>query len=329
MPTPVLICDDSGFARKQLAQALPQDWDVSVCFAGNGIEALAAIKAGRGDILFLDLNMPDMDGYEVLQAIRQHDLPTMAIVVSGDIQPEARERVMKLGALDFLKKPLAQGDISALLKKYGIHHAATSETKSVAVEVDAVDGYREIANIAMGQAADLLARLLDAFVIMPIPRVKMMQPAELCVTIDRIVNNEACAGVCQGFIGSGIAGEALLIFTQSRYSDIAELLKYTGEIDEAGQAELLTDIANIIISASLKGIADQLDFNLSQSYPMVLGRRAETRHLLQRNAARWTPTLTIEMSCLIENREISCDLLLLFTEDSIKPLDARISYLTG
>ena len=329
MPTPVLICDDSGFARKQLAQALPQDWDVSVCFAGNGIEALAAIKAGRGDILFLDLNMPDMDGYEVLQAIRQQDLPTMAIVVSGDIQPEARERVMKLGALDFLKKPLAQGDISTLLKKYGIHHAATTETRSVAVEVDAVDGYKEIANIAMGQAADLLARLLDAFVIMPVPRVKMMQPAELGVAIDRIVDHEACAGVCQGFIGSGIAGEALLIFTQSRYSDIAELLKYTGEIDETGQAELLTDIANIIISASLKGIADQLDFSLSQSYPMVLGRSAETRHLLQRNAARWTPTLTIEMSCSIENREISCDLLLLFTEDSIKPLNTRISHLAG
>jgi len=329
MALPVLICDDSGFARKQLAQALPQDWDVNVTFAGNGIEAVAAIKAGKGDILFLDLNMPDMDGYEVLQAIRKEDLPTMAIVVSGDIQPEARARVMKLGALDFLKKPLAAGDISALLKQYGIHHTATDETKSLALEVDALDGYKEIANIAMGQAADLLARLLGAFVLMPIPRVKMMQPAELSAAIDRIVNNEACAGVCQGFIGSGVAGEALLIFNQSSFSDIAELLKYSGEIDNAGNAELLADIANIIISASLKGIADQLDFNLSQSYPVVLGRRTETRHLLQRNAARWTPTLTIEMSCSIENREISCDLLLLFTEDSIKPLDTRISYLTG
>lgn len=327
MPTSVLICDDSGFARKQLAQTLPQDWDVSVSFAANGIEALAAIKAGRGDILFLDLNMPDMDGYEVLQAIRQQDLPTMVIVVSGDIQPAARARVMKLGALDFLKKPLAQGDISTLLKKYGIHHTVTTATKSIAVDVDAADGYKEIANIAMGQAADLLARLLDAFVIMPVPRVKIMQPAELSLAIERFVRHEACTGVCQGFIGSGIAGEALLVFTQSRYSDIAELLKYTGKIGDAEQAELLTDIANIIIGASLKGIADQLDFSLSQSYPRVLGQRAETLQLLQRNSARWTPTLTIEMSCSIENREISCKLLLLFTEDSIKPLNTRISYL--
>jgi chemotaxis protein CheY-P-specific phosphatase CheC/CheY-like chemotaxis protein len=329
MSIPVLICDDSGFACKQLAQALPGDWDAAVSFAGNGIEALAAIKAGKGDILFLDLNMPDMDGYEVLQLIHAQDLHTLVIVVSGDIQPGARERVMKLGALDFLKKPLSQGDISAILGKYGIHHATTTQTRSLAVDVDAIDGYKEIANVAMGQAADLLARLLGAFVIMPIPRVKIMQPAELSGTIDRMLNYEARAGVCQGFTGSGIAGEALLIFSHSRFSDIAELLKYTGEIDNAGQAELLTDIANIIIGASLKGIADQLDFNLSQSYPMVLGRGAETRHMLQRNAARWTPTLAIEMSCAIENREISCDLLLLFTEDSIQPLSKRISCLTG
>ncbi len=327
MPTSVLICDDSGFARKQLAQTLPQDWDVNVSFAANGIEALAVIKAGKGDILFLDLNMPDMDGYEVLQAIRQQDLPTIVIVVSGDIQPAARTRVMKLGALDFLKKPLAQGDISALLKQYGIHHTATTATKSIAVDVETADGYKEIANIAMGQAADLLARLLNAFVIMPVPRVRMLQPAELSLAIDRIVRHETSTGVCQGFIGSGIAGEALLIFTQSRYSDIAELLKYTGKIGVAEQVELLADIANIIIGASLKGIADQLDFNLSQSYPRVLGQRAETLQLLQRNAARWAPTLTIEMSCSIENREISCELLLLFTEDSIKPLNTRISYL--
>ena len=106
MSTPVVICDDSSFARKQMARALPKDWDVDVTFAGNGEEAVIAIKEGKADVLFLDLTMPILDGYGVLEAIRAEDLPTMVIVVSGDIQPEARDRVKSLGALDFIKKPV-------------------------------------------------------------------------------------------------------------------------------------------------------------------------------------------------------------------------------
>jgi CheY-like chemotaxis protein len=120
MSTPVVICDDSSFARKQMARALPQDWDVDVTFAGNGEEAVTAIKEGKADVLFLDLTMPILDGYGVLEAIRAEDLPTMVIVVSGDIQPEARDRVKSLGALDFIKKPVTTEKIQGILTDYGL-----------------------------------------------------------------------------------------------------------------------------------------------------------------------------------------------------------------
>ena len=58
MTTPVLICDDSSFARKQMSRSIPDGWDVDVSFAGNGEEALRLIREGKGDIMFLDLNMP-------------------------------------------------------------------------------------------------------------------------------------------------------------------------------------------------------------------------------------------------------------------------------
>lgn len=120
MSTPVVICDDSSFARKQMARALPKDWDVDVTFAGNGEEAVIAIKEGKADVLFLDLTMPILDGYGVLEAIRAEDLPTMVIVVSGDIQPEARDRVKSLGALDFIKKPVTTEKIQGILTDYGL-----------------------------------------------------------------------------------------------------------------------------------------------------------------------------------------------------------------
>ncbi|MGR6874602.1 response regulator [Pseudomonas sp. HK3] len=116
----VLICDDSNMARKQMARALPENWPVDVIFAHNGEEAIAQIKEHQFEIMFLDLTMPVLDGYETLEVIRRDDLPIMVIVVSGDIQPEAQERVKKLGAIDFIKKPVDKARIEAVLSEYGI-----------------------------------------------------------------------------------------------------------------------------------------------------------------------------------------------------------------
>jgi len=120
MTTKVLICDDSKMARKQMARALPADWPVDVHFAQDGQEAIDLIKAQSFDVLFLDLTMPVLDGYATLEIIRQEDLPIMVLVVSGDIQPEAQERVKKLGAIDFIKKPVDAEQIKQVLIEYGI-----------------------------------------------------------------------------------------------------------------------------------------------------------------------------------------------------------------
>lgn len=120
MAIPLLICDDSSMARKQVAKALPPGWEVDITYAANGLEALEAIKAGKAEMLFLDLTMPEMDGFEVLEHIRKLDLNTVVIVISGDIQPVARDRVLALGALDFIKKPVSPEKIASTLEKFGL-----------------------------------------------------------------------------------------------------------------------------------------------------------------------------------------------------------------
>ena len=120
MATPILICDDSSFARKQMARALPKDWDVEITFAENGQEGVDAIRAGKGEVVFLDLTMPVMDGYGALEIIKKEDLPAMVVVVSGDIQPEAMARVKQLGAMDFIKKPINEEKITLVLTEFGI-----------------------------------------------------------------------------------------------------------------------------------------------------------------------------------------------------------------
>jgi chemotaxis protein CheY-P-specific phosphatase CheC len=315
-------------ARKQMARSLPSHWDVSVNFAAHGREAIEAIKEGKGEILFLDLNMPVMDGYEVLQAIRQDDLDTMVIVVSGDVQPEAYRRVMDLGALGFLSKPVEYQQIESILTDFGITFESEQELLLEDIIVDNLDGCREVVNIAMGRAGDLLARLLDAFVILPIPNINQMEKSDLQMALQQIENRESVSAVCQGLIGAGIAGEAMLIFTDSSFSDMAELMKFKGKIDDAVKLELLMDISCILISASLKGIADQLDINFSLSHPSILGTHIKISDILNQQTKHWNRILAIEIPYRIENREINCELLLLFTEDSIEALNNRISYLS-
>lgn len=107
-------------ARKQIRNLLPDGWEVNITFAASGVDALESIRQGRGDLVFLDLTMPDMSGYAVLEAIKEENLKCMVIVVSGDIQPAALERVKALGALDFIKKPLSRELLFGVLKKYGL-----------------------------------------------------------------------------------------------------------------------------------------------------------------------------------------------------------------
>ncbi|MFN6969538.1 MAG: response regulator [Rheinheimera sp.] len=340
MVAAVLICDDSNLARKQMARSLPADWQEKISFAGHGQEALEVLKRQPIDLLFLDLNMPILDGYEVLQAISQQKIPVKVVVVSGDIQPEARERVLGYGALDFIRKPVAAEKLTEVLQQFLSKHTAEDSQKVIdramnanqlagdfALDPILRDVFQELTNVAMGQAGDLLARLLKVFVKLPIPNVNVIEVSELHMAIASVEQKQTTSAVCQGFIGGGISGEALLILNDSSFVDIAKLLNYTGKLTTKTELELLMDIGNILIGAVLKGLAEQIDMTFSQGHPVVLGQHAPVSEMIKANAKRWKRTLAIEISYGIENYNINCDLLLLFTEDSIKTMNYKVAFL--
>ena len=120
MSTPVTVVDDSALSRKMMIKALPAEWSVDITQAANGMEALEAYHAGKAHVMFLDLTMPVMDGYQVLENLKKEGLNTMVIVVSADIQPLAQERVLALGAMAFIKKPVDTGILRKILAEFGI-----------------------------------------------------------------------------------------------------------------------------------------------------------------------------------------------------------------
>ncbi|MDM5088327.1 response regulator [Aeromonas bestiarum] len=339
----VLICDDSGFARKQLARALPSDWDVTLHYAANGLEGVEQVLMGHGDLIFLDLTMPEMDGYGVLETLQQEGLRNKVFVVSGDIQPEAHQRVMSLGALDFIKKPAAPETLSALLRQHGLWQpngvtaapalleglTAGEPDADVGVKItpEIRDVYQELANVSMGQAADLLARLLNAFVVLPIPNVNVLEVSELHMALSAAADSDTLSAVCQGFIGAGIAGEALILFHDSSFKDLARLMNHQGALDRNAELELLMDTANVLIGAFLRGYASQLDTPFSQGHPVVLGQHRPIKDLINTNKSRWRRTLAIEINYRVQDYAVQCDLLLLFTEDSIATMNNKIMHM--
>lgn len=120
MATPVLVVDDSSMSRKLVIKALPTGWDIEITQATNGQEAVEQYRKGKAHVMFLDLTMPIMDGYQVLESLKKEGLNAFVIVISADVQPKAQERVKELGAIAFLKKPVKTEEIKRVLEEYGV-----------------------------------------------------------------------------------------------------------------------------------------------------------------------------------------------------------------
>ena len=331
MSTPILICDDSGFARRQMARSIPDGWQVEISFAENGAQAIELIREGKGDVVFLDLNMPVMDGYKTMEIIRQEDLPCLVIVVSGDVQPQAREKMMAMGALDFIRKPIDNEKLTNILTSYGIYNGEAQSSSAVntideaATVEDKLDACREMVNVAMGRAGESLAQLLGEFINLPIPNVNLIESNELSMAVAEINRNDRVSAVSKGFISEGISGEALVIFNDTNSQNIVELLKYPpSESPERLALEALMDVSNILIGACLNGLSEQLSVAFSHTHPVLLGQHKGLSTLLSDNVQRWGKLMAIEIGYAIKARDISFDLLLLFPGDAINQIYARL-----
>jgi DNA-binding LytR/AlgR family response regulator len=103
-----LVVDDEKLARDRLIGFLSGLHDVNLLGqAADGVEALQLIEAERPDLVFLDVQMPGMDGFEVLKALR----PPMPHVVFSTAYDEYAIRAFEVGAVDYLLKPFARARV--------------------------------------------------------------------------------------------------------------------------------------------------------------------------------------------------------------------------
>lgn len=189
------------------------------------------------------------------------------------------------------------------------------------------DCLQEVTNVAMGQAGERLARLLDTFVVLSIPHIEVMGPSDIAMALGAIDSNKSVSGVCQGFIGGGIAGEAMLLFNDTSFTDLAKLMKHEGKLDKQVECELLMDATNLLFGACLKGIAEQIDMEFSFGPPMVLGQHQDLAELVKLDNRTWKEALVTEINYKLEGYNVNCDLLIIVTEDSMDLLFRKLDYL--
>src|ERR1700733_6471268 len=103
MPIRTLIVDDEPLARRIIAGLLARHPDIAVVAeCGSGAEALAAIRAEAPDLLFLDIQMPECDGFDVVELAGAELPPAVVFVTAYD---RHALRAFEVGALDYLLKP--------------------------------------------------------------------------------------------------------------------------------------------------------------------------------------------------------------------------------
>jgi DNA-binding response OmpR family regulator len=179
----IIYVDDDPILREFATVNLASD-QTSVTTAADGAEALTLLEAQRPDIMLLDLEMPRMDGFEVLEAIRAsdawRDLPV--IVATGREDVAAIDRAFQAGATDFVVKPMNWRLLSyqiryVLRSSRAASMAATARPTAEATQIEALarQGARFLAlavrrDPSLRDAAAELARIAEAVLLTAYPQ---------------------------------------------------------------------------------------------------------------------------------------------------------------
>ena len=115
----ILIADDSSIVRKFVERALNATGrEVELTMTADGKEAVQLLQRETFDIAFLDINMPQLSGVEVMAAIHVMGSKTFAISMSDGLNAESEKKLRAFGAYDFLAKPFSAAQVAGILDTY-------------------------------------------------------------------------------------------------------------------------------------------------------------------------------------------------------------------
>jgi putative two-component system response regulator len=164
---PVVLVVDDGIANRELIAAYLSGIDCEIRLAEDGRTALDIIETSLPDLVLLDVQMPDMDGYEVCRRIKSMPRGRLVPVVMITALNEAHDRISALeaGADDFMSKPVERAELVARVRSalrlkalYNTLDSAEQVIFSLAAAVEAKDAFTERHTQRVGESARYLGR---------------------------------------------------------------------------------------------------------------------------------------------------------------------------
>jgi two-component system chemotaxis response regulator CheY len=115
----VLIIDDSSATRAYIRAALEAEAEMEVTEATSGFDALRILPRSRFDLLLVDINMPNINGLELISFIRRSEThrETPLMIISTEASERDRARAMQLGANAYLAKPFTADALLAAVRE--------------------------------------------------------------------------------------------------------------------------------------------------------------------------------------------------------------------
>ncbi|MFW5719069.1 MAG: sigma-54-dependent transcriptional regulator, partial [Halanaerobium sp.] len=130
MKNKVLIVDDEKNIRLTLKTALSKaGYEVET--AVNGEDGLAKLKEDEIPVVLLDMKMPGMDGIQFLKEVTEKDIETKVIMITGYGSVETAVETLKLGAVDYLRKPFKPEEIISIVEDVFERHELENSEKDV------------------------------------------------------------------------------------------------------------------------------------------------------------------------------------------------------
>jgi two-component system nitrogen regulation response regulator NtrX len=135
MSASILIVDDEEAIRTSLRSIL-EDEGYEVAVAANGLEALKIYGTDPPDLMILDIWMPEMDGLETLRRVKEFVPTTQVMMISGHGSIETAVKAIKLGAYDYIEKPLSLENVTFRVKQALEQYRLAQENRALRSKVE-------------------------------------------------------------------------------------------------------------------------------------------------------------------------------------------------
>ena len=120
MAKKILITEDSPTMRSLIVSTIQAMGEFEIIEAANGFEALRVLPRSQVDLVITDINMPDINGLELLSFIKGNEQykDTPLFIISTEGSERDRDKGMKLGADAYLVKPFSPGELQTLIRQF-------------------------------------------------------------------------------------------------------------------------------------------------------------------------------------------------------------------